>query len=63
MCESRVILEKNGDKEVIMEEAMFVREIDGRVEIRNLFGETKNVENAKIFLIDMNTHEIYLESI
>jgi predicted RNA-binding protein len=43
MCETNAYLLKDGEEELIMEDVAFVRPKDGKLELKNIFGEEKTV--------------------
>ena len=61
MCLSKVYLEKNGDKELLLEEVASVTIEGGQLQFKTLFGEQKTVK-AGIRQIDFMTHSIFLEN-
>ncbi len=61
MCLSKVYLEKNGDKELLLEEVASVTIEDSQLQFKTLFGEQKTVK-AGIRQIDFMTHSIFLEN-
>ena len=62
MCLSKVYLEKNGDKELLLEEVASVTIKGSQLQFKTLFGEQKTVK-AGIRQIDFMTHSIFLESL
>ena len=60
MCLSKAFLEKNGERQLVLEEVSSVRFEDDMVLLRTLFGEQKEVK-AGIKEIDFMTHSILLE--
>jgi len=61
MCLSKVYLEKNGDKELLLEEVASVTIEGSQLQFKTLFGEQKTVK-AGIRQIDFMTHSILLEN-
>ena len=61
MCLSKVYLEKNGDKELLLEEVASVTIEGNQLQFKTLFGEQKTVK-AGIRQIDFMTHSIFLEN-
>jgi len=59
MCLSKAYVEKNGKRELLMEEIASVKNEDGKLLVKTLFGEQKEVR-AKIRQIDFMTHTIIL---
>ena len=62
MCLSKAYFEKNGDKELLLEEIASVKIEGNNLLFRTLFGEQKEVK-ASIRQIDFVTHSIFLESL
>jgi predicted RNA-binding protein len=60
MCLSKAYFEKNGDRELLLEEIASVEIEDDRLLFKTLFGEQKEVQ-AGIKQIDFMTHSIVLE--
>lgn len=61
MCESNIYLDKNGERELVFENAEEIKILDGgKVEIRSMFGE-KKVLSASIKEIDLHGHKIILK--
>ena len=62
MCLSKAYVERNGDRQLLMEEIASV-DIDGdRLLFNTLFGEQKEI-GANIREIDFMTHSILLDNI
>ena len=61
MCLSKVYIEKNGDKELLLEDVASVEIADNKLLFKTLFGEQKTVK-AGIKQIDFMTHSIFLEN-
>jgi predicted RNA-binding protein len=60
MCESKVVLLKNGRETVVMEDVVRI-EIDGeKIKLYGILGESSEVE-GKITLMDMKEHRIVVE--
>ena len=62
MCLSKAYFEKNGDRELLLEEIASVKVEDNRLLFKTLFGEQKEVQ-AGIKQIDFMTHSIILEDL
>ena len=60
MCLSKVYFERGGKKEILLEEVASVVVDDGKLRLRTLFGEQKEVD-AQIKEIDLMAHSILLE--
>jgi predicted RNA-binding protein len=62
MCEANVYLIKDGKEELVLESVDIIEPEDGKVFIRNIFGEQK-VFNSKIKKISLIDHKILLEQL
>ena len=60
MCLSKAYVDRNGEKELVMEEIASVELTDDRLLFKTLFGEQKEIK-ANIRKIDFMTHNIVLE--
>ncbi len=60
MCESNVYIEKNGDEELYMENVDILRPEEGKIFMKNLFGEQKYFEGS-IKEISLMKHKIILK--
>jgi predicted RNA-binding protein len=60
MCLSKVYFDRGGRKEVLLEEVASVTVDDGRLQLKTLFGEQKEID-ARIKEIDLLAHSILLE--
>lgn len=60
MCLSRVYFNRNGKKEIFLEEVASVIVDGGKLQLKTLFGEQKEII-ANIKEIDLVTHSILLE--
>ncbi len=60
MCESKVYLIKGNEKEKIMDEAVLIKEENGKLIIFGLLGEKTEI-NGRIVRIDMYKHEVHIE--
>lgn len=60
MCLSKAYLDRNGEKQLIMEDVSSVRVGDDKVLLSTLFGEKEELK-AEIKEIDFMTHKILLE--
>ncbi|NOZ59789.1 MAG: CooT family nickel-binding protein [Euryarchaeota archaeon] len=58
MCESRLYLLEKGEKKKVMDEAILVKEEDGKVVAVAVLGERREFEGARIVEIDMDRHSI-----
>ena len=61
MCLSKAYVDRNGEKELVMEEIASVELTDDRLLFKTLFGEQKEIK-ANIRKIDFMTHNIVLET-
>ena len=62
MCLSKAYVDRDGDRELLMEEVAALNIEDGRLLLKTLFGEQKQIE-ANIRQIDFLTHSIFLENL
>ena len=60
MCLSKVYVDRDGKKELLIEEIASVNIEDDKLLFKTLFGEEKEVK-ANIRQIDFMTHSIFLE--
>ena len=60
MCLSKVYFDRGGKKEVLLEEVASVVIIGGKLQLKTLFGEQKEID-AHIKEIDLVAHSILLE--
>ena len=60
MCLSKAYIDRDGNREMLAEEVVSLGVSDGRLLLKTLFGELKEV-NARIREIDFLTHTILLE--
>jgi predicted RNA-binding protein len=60
MCETNVYIEKDGKEELYLENVDVLKPEDGKIFMKNLFGEQKTFEGL-IKEISLNTHRIVLE--
>ncbi|HHF98847.1 MAG TPA: CooT family nickel-binding protein [Candidatus Aerophobetes bacterium] len=63
MCLSKVYIEKEGKKELLIEEAAKVKIEENLVEILELLGDVKRLEGYKIKEIDFLNHFVILGKI
>ena len=61
MCLSRAYIDQDGSRELVMEEVASVDVEDGKLQLKTLFGEQKEVA-ATICQIDFVTHSIFLKT-
>jgi predicted RNA-binding protein len=62
MCETNVYIEKDGKEELYLENVDILRPQQGKLYMKNLFGEQKFFEGA-IKEISLNKHRIILKKI
>lgn len=62
MCLSKAYVERNGDRELLLEEIASVQIEDNKLLFKTLFGEQKEMK-ASIRQIDFMTHSVYLENL
>ena len=62
MCEANAYLERDGREELVLESVDILEPENGKVFIRNIFGEQK-VLNSRIKKISLVDHKIILEAI
>jgi predicted RNA-binding protein len=60
MCLSKVYFERGGKKEILLDEVASVTVDDGKLQLKTLFGEQKEI-NARIKEIDLMAHTILLQ--
>ncbi len=60
MCETNVYIEKNGKEELYLENVDVIKPEEGKIYMRNIFGEQKYFEGA-IKEISLNKHKIILK--
>ncbi|UCB43847.1 MAG: CooT family nickel-binding protein [Dehalococcoidales bacterium] len=60
MCLSKVYFERGGKKETLLDEVASVIVDDGKLQLKTLFGEQKEIK-ARIKQIDLVAHSILLE--
>ncbi len=62
MCETNVYIEKDGEEELYLENVDILKPQQGKLYMKNLFGEQKSFEGA-IKEISLNKHRIILKKI
>jgi len=62
MCLSKAYVDRNGKRELLMEEIASVEIGDGKLLFKTLFGEQKEIE-ANIRQIDFLSHSLVLEKL
>ena len=61
MCLSKAYVDRDGKRELLLEEVVSIKIKDGKLLLRTLFGEQKEI-GANISEIDFLTHSIFLEN-
>ncbi len=61
MCLSKAYLETAGSRELVMEEVASINVLDGKIQLKTLFGEEKEIQ-ATIKQISFLQNSIVLES-
>ncbi|GEM_PF-5858897 len=61
MCESKLYVVDRGERKQVLENAVVVKEQDGRVIARGLLGETVEVEGGRIIEVDAEAHAIVVK--
>ncbi len=56
MCEFRVFL----DGEEVFEDVVYAKAHDGKVMLRNILGESKEVANCRVVEVDVNSERLLL---
>ena len=62
MCLSKAYVEKDGERELLMEEVASLDIKDGKLRLKNLFGKEREID-ASIRQINFVTHSIFLEDL
>ncbi len=60
MCLSKAYFERDGKKEILLEEVASIVIVGGKIQLKTLFGEQKEID-AHIKEIDLLAHIILLE--
>lgn len=60
MCQLSVVLDKDGEREVIMENVTLLEAKEGGIEVSTLFDPPKMVANALVKRLDMNSGTVTL---
>ncbi|UCH79716.1 MAG: CooT family nickel-binding protein [Nitrospiraceae bacterium] len=60
MCDTNAYVDSNGNEELYFENVNLIRPEDGRVYLKNLFGEEKIFEGS-IKEISLNSHKVILK--
>ncbi|HID43682.1 MAG TPA: CooT family nickel-binding protein [Archaeoglobaceae archaeon] len=60
MCESKVVMKKGENEEVIIEEAIRIEVYDDILKIFGILGEKKEVK-GKLILVDLQNHKVVVE--
>lgn len=62
MCESKVIVIKNGKEKILMEDVVRIEVENDKLKLYGLLGEMKEVK-GRIVLMDLVGHKIFVEEI
>ena len=60
MCLSKVYFDRDGKKEIILEEVASIIATGGKLQLKTLFGEQKEID-AHIKEVDLLAHNVLLE--
>lgn len=60
MCEANAYIDKDGEEELFLESVNIIRPEDGKVYLKNLFGEEKSFE-GKIVEISLVRNKVILK--
>lgn len=60
MCESKVYIQENEEKKVVMEEAAKIVPGGNKIKVYGILGNLEEVEGCEIDVIDLMKHEIIL---
>ncbi|MDY6862627.1 MAG: CooT family nickel-binding protein [Thermodesulfobacteriota bacterium] len=60
MCEANAYVEKSGKEELILESVDIIKPEEGKLFLKNIFGEQK-ILNSRIKFISLIEHKIVLE--
>jgi len=61
MCDTNAYIDKDGNEELYLENVNLIRPENGRIYLKNLFGEEKTFEGS-IKEISLNDHKILLRT-
>jgi predicted RNA-binding protein len=61
MCDTNAYIEKDGAEELYLENVNLIRPENGKIYLRNLFGEEKTFEGS-IKEISLNDHKVLLRT-
>ena len=61
MCDTNAYIETDGNEELYLENVNLIRPEDGRIYLKNLFGEEKTFEGS-IKEISLNDHKVLLRT-
>ena len=62
MCESKIIVIKNGEEKILMEDVIRVEVENNKLKFYGLLGEIKEIK-GRIVLLDLIGHKIFVEEI
>jgi len=60
MCQMSVVLEKDGEKQTIMENVTLLEAKDNGVEVSTLFDEPRQVDDCRVERMDFNSGTVTL---
>ena len=61
MCDTNAYIEKDGNEELYLENVNLIRPEDGKIYLKNLFGEEKTFKGS-IKEISLNDHKVLLRT-
>ncbi len=62
MCESKVIIVKNGKEKILMEDVVRIEVENEKLRLYGLLGDMKEIR-GRIVLMDLISHKIFVEEI
>lgn len=62
MCQMSVVLDKDGEQEVVLENVILLEVIPDGVEVSTLFDPPKQVKGCRVQRMDFNTGQVTLVS-
>ena len=62
MCESKIIVIKNGEEKILMEDVIRVEVENNKLKFYGLLGEIKEIK-GRIVLLDLIGHKIFVEEV
>ncbi len=61
MCESKVLIRRDGSEELVMEDVAHLKVVEGGVELVRIDGLRKEVKGVELDEIDFIHHKAYLK--